>query len=93
MLLLAVFIKLAFATNVSTLQVNGYALYTNGTPFVGTIRVAINETLSTVSNTTQDGYFNAAFSSLTLTAGNKYTLVVIASDASVSSLIEEEFIA
>lgn len=88
-LVLFIYINLAFAADVTTLSVSGYAIYKNGTPFSGDIQAAINETGHMIRNATGDGRFSVTFTSLNLTSGRRYTLLIIAEN----SLIEKYFVA
>ncbi len=74
-------------------SVSGSAVYSNGRAFSGTFRATIKETGEIVTNSTSEGKFSLIFSGLNLTAGRKYTLIIIAMDNFTSSIIEKKFVA
>ncbi len=85
-------VSLVLAANQTLLFVSGYAIYTNGTPYSGSMQIAINETGGFLSNSTVDGRFAFNLTGLNLTQGKKYRLVITTSDNPTTQM-EKEFVA
>lgn len=83
----------AFGYAVSTVTATGYAIYNDGRIFSGVIKATIKETGDVVFNSTSDGRFILNFTSINLTSGNVYTLIVLATDNQSSSTLEKTFVA